>query len=112
MNIDWQQIWDLADETGKDVLSIIRPYLPVLAKQGPDVWEGFIKHLNDGDFSSIDRLMYFKMSETERVDLELQIYEGAYQAALARYKRKELYKEVAQKILLNILLKLATGGLA
>ncbi len=112
MQIDWKQIWDLADEVGKDVLTIIRPYLPALAKQGPDVWEGFVKYLNNGDFVSIDELMYSKMLTAERDALELQIYSDAYQAALAKYKRKELYKEVAQKILLNILLKLATGGLA
>jgi len=110
-NIDWKQIWDWADDTGKDVLKIIKPYLPALAKQGPEIWEGFIKHLNDKDFTKIDQMMYQKMSPDERAELEAQVYEGGYQAAMARFKRKELYKEVAQKILLRILLKLATGGL-
>jgi len=112
MAIDWQQIWDVADETGRDVLSVIKPYLPALARQGPEIWEGFIRHLNDNNFEEIDKMMYARMTLEERARLEAEVYSDAWAATKARFERKELYKEVAQRLLLRVLLKLATGGIA
>ena len=111
MSINWEQIVDAADETGKDILSVIKPYLPALAREGPDVWEGFIKHLNDDDFTKIDEMMYGKMTQPERRELELEVLKDAYQASKARFRRKGIYKEVAQKLLIRILLRVATAGI-
>jgi hypothetical protein len=110
MEIDWEELQEIGGKMGKDFLEVIKPYLPVLARSGPDFFEGFIKHLNDGEFTAIDALMYEKMTLQERAALEQAVYSDAYQATLKKFERKELFKEVAQKVLLRIVIRVATGG--
>lgn len=110
MKLDWKQLQEIGEGVGKDFLEVIKPYLPALARGTPEIFEGFIKHLNDGDFAKIDEMLYSRMTLEERGKLEAAVYLDAYKAARARFERKELYKEIAQKLLLRIVIKVATGG--
>ena len=112
MQINWDELLNLAEDEGKELLGILKPYLPALVREGPDVYEGFIAHLRDGDFESIDRLLYQRMSAGERAALEDQVYKDAYDATAAKYRRKELAKEVLFRVAVNLALRIATGGLA
>ena len=106
MSIDWTKLSALADETTQDLLSIVKPYLPALAREGPDIFEGFIKHLGDGDWAKIDELMYRRMTPQERRSLEDQLVKDCREAAIARFNRKELTKQIAFRAVMTILLRL------
>lgn len=111
MAIQWDEVLDAAEENGKDVLSVLKPYLPALAREGKDVYEGFIKHLKDGDFKEIDKLLYQKMTPAERKELEEDVYKDAFAAAEAKYRQKELMKDILLKIVVRLALKAATAGI-
>lgn len=104
MALDWNKIGEVADEVGSDVLSVIKPFLPALKREGEDLFEGFVKHLLDKDFSKIDQLMYEKMTIPERRELEDDVYKDARAAAEARFRRKELTKQILMKALLRVAL--------
>lgn len=110
MEIDWKQLSELGEGIGKDFLEVVKPYLPVLARSGHEVFDGFVRHLNDKDFTAIDRELYALMTLEERRKLEEDVLSDAYAAALAKFERKELLKEIAQKMLIRIAIKVATGG--
>lgn len=110
MEIDWEELQEIGGRAGKDFLEVVKPYLPMLARSGPDLFEGFVKHLNDGEFAKIDAMMYEGMTPKEREELERAVYSDAYQAALKKFERKELFKEIAQKVLLRLIIRVATGG--
>lgn len=109
--INWTDVEASAKDIGGDLLAILKPYLPALVREGPDVYVGFIQHLSDGNWEQIDQLMYAKMTLEERHKLEDQVYQGLLAAAKAKYRQKELIKEVGFKIFMNLLLRVATGGL-
>lgn len=111
MELDWKQLSELGEGIGKDFLEVVKPYLPVLARSGHEVFEGFVRHLNDKDFTSIDRELYALMTQEERRKLEEDVLSDAYKAALSKFERKELFKEIAQKMLIRIAIKVATGGI-
>lgn len=109
--MDWRSLYAEADDLGKDLMSVVKPYLPVLAREGPEFFEGFIKNLRKGDFEKIDQSMYAKMSSEERVILETEVLQGAFEATRAKFRRKELIKEIGLKIMIRVLMRVATGGL-
>lgn len=105
MAIDWAQISTIADETGRDVLRIVKPYLPALAREGKEVFEGFVRHLWDQDWAQIDALMYAKMTLEERRELEADVYKDAHAAVLAKFTRKELARELLFKAVMSLIIK-------
>lgn len=104
MAIDWEIVKSSADAAATDFLDIIKPYLPALAREGPDVFEGFLKHINNKDWAQVDTLMYEKMTTQERRDLESEVVQGVRAAAIARFRRKKLVKEIATRALLRVVL--------
>lgn len=92
-------------QDAQDVLRIIGPYLPVLRRASDEVYEGFLKHFNNREWESIDLLLYEKMTKEERADLLDSVYQDARAAAIARFERIKLEKELAWKILTSILIK-------
>ena len=111
MAIDWEEVVDVAEDSGKEVLSLLKPYLPALSRSGKDVYEGFIKHLLDADWASIDQLMFEHMNDAEREELDQEIYKDAYAATLQKYKNKELLKQILTKVVIRIAIKAATAGI-
>jgi hypothetical protein len=111
MAIAWDDILDVAGEQGSEVLDILKPYLPVLARVGEDVYESFLKHLFDLDWVRIDELLYASMTAKEREVLDTQVYQAAFNAALSKYRNKELLKEILVKIVIRLAIKASTGGL-
>lgn len=106
MPIDWNKIGEIADEVGKDALSIIKPFLPALKREGEELFEGFVKHLLNKEYDKIDQLMYEKMTVEERRELEDDVIKAARDAAKARFRRKELTKEILTKALIRVALAL------
>lgn len=104
MDFDWNQILEVAGEGGKELLDLLKPYIPALKREGEEVFEGFLKHLFDADWASIDRQMYTYMSAEERDQLDQQVYKDALQAARARFQRKELVREVLFRVCLRLLM--------
>jgi len=100
MPIDWKQF----DEVGSDLLDLIKPYLPALAREGPDVFDGFIKNLISKDWGAIDKDMYARMTADERLELDKQVINDAYKAAQARYRQIQLRKEILMKVVIRLML--------
>lgn len=92
-------------EDAKDLLRILGPYIPALQRASEQVYEGFFRHFNNAEFEEVDKLMYEHMTESERKELFDVVTQDARAAALAKFERKELAKELAWKILINLLLK-------
>jgi hypothetical protein len=107
MPLDWTKLEEVGDGVGEDLLRIVKPYLPALAREGPDVFEGFIKHMSDSNFVEIEKLMYSKLTSEERRELEDQVYKDAHAAAEARFRRIKLTKEIAFRAALAIVLRVA-----
>jgi hypothetical protein len=106
MSIDWSALETLASGEVKDLWKILRPYLPALARSGQDVVDGFVKHLLNKEWTQIDQLMYQNMTPEERRELEDEVLADARDAAAARFDRIQLEKDIAFKLLLNLVLKL------
>jgi len=109
MATNWDALFDKFDDAGKEMLGILKPYLPALAREGPDLFEGFIKHFKDQDWAQIDAMMYEKMTIEERRELEDQVYKDARAAAEAKYRRTELLKNIAFKVALRAILLVLAG---
>lgn len=102
--LDWDQLFASSSEYGAELLGLLKPYLPALQREGKEVFEGFLKHLFDADWTSIDRQMYTYMSAEERDQLDRQVYKDAWLAARARFQRKELIREVLFRVCLRLLM--------
>jgi len=109
MAVDWNAVSSQLDSAGKDVLDVIKPYLPALAREGPDIYEGFVKHAMERDWAAMDALMYDKMTTEERQELEKDVLSGMRDACLARVRRMELYKDIAFKVVLRLAMTLLLG---
>lgn len=93
-------------QDAQDILRIIGPYLPALRRVSDEVYEGFLKYFQNKEWEEIDALLYEKMTDEERKDLLDSVYQGAREAAIARFERIKLEKELAWKILTSILIKI------
>lgn len=104
MAINWDTIEKITDGAGKDFLVIVKPYLPALARAGQGLFDGFIKHAMDRDWASVNKLMYEHMTTTERRELEDQAIADLRQAAIDRYDRIELTKDLGFKLALKVIM--------
>lgn len=107
--IDWDKLLAGADDFGKEILDVVKPFAPALAREGPEVYEGFIKRLFDKDFESIDAYMYSRLTLDERRKLEKDVLDGAITAARAKFRQRELVKDVMFKVLLRVLIRASVG---
>lgn len=100
MPIDWSKL----EGVGADMLDLLKPYLPVLAKQGPDFFDGFVRKFIDKDWPAIDRQMYELMTVEQRRELEDKVLSDAYKAAKQRYNNIQLRKEILMKVIIRLAL--------
>jgi hypothetical protein len=107
--INWDDLLGGAEDYGKNVLEVVKPFAPALAREGPDIYEGFLKHLYDQDFEAIDKLMYAKMTPEERRKLEDEVLKDAVDAARAKFRQRQLAKDILFKVLLRVLILAAAG---
>ena len=68
----------------------VPPMYSALKREGPDVFEGFVKRLVDKDFEQIDEFMYERMTTAERRELEDEVLKEAREAAQAKFRQREL----------------------
>jgi hypothetical protein len=107
--INWDDLLSGAEDYGKNILEVVKPFAPALAREGPDIYEGFIRHLQDQDFEAIDRQMYTLMTPEERRHLEDDVLKGAVDAARAKFRQRKLAKDIMFKVLLRVLIMAAVG---
>lgn len=100
-----------AEGIGSDLIAVIKPYLPALAREGPDVYDGFIKSLLNKDFVAIDALMYDKMTLEERSALLDEVYADGLAAARAQFSRHQLTNDILFKVTLAILARLVVAAI-
>lgn len=111
ISLDWSVIGGALDQTSQDMVGILKPFLPALARVPLDVYQGFLSHLGNADWDSITTLMYVHMNVQEREQLESQVYQGLKAATLAQYQDRELIKQILVKVAIDLAIKLVTGGI-
>src|SRR5690348_10799946 len=94
MAIDFNALTNLVPGLGQDLLQVLLPYLPALARSGEEVYTGFVQHFLNKDWAAIDELMYELMTPEERKALQDQVYADAVAAAQAKYDNIQLTKEI------------------
>ncbi len=97
--IDWNVVGTFMNDNpvASDFIDVIKPYLPALARQGPEIWNGFLQHVMDKDWSAIDKTLYASMTSEERLKLD--------QAKFDRYQLgKEILKDLVTQSLLRLVL--------
>ena len=107
--INWDDLMTGAESYGENILEVVKPFAGALAREGPDVYEGFLKHLYDQDFEAIDAQMYKLMTPEERRKLEDEVLKGAVDAARAKFRQRQLEKDILFKVLLRVLIMAVAG---
>lgn len=110
MNVSLQDIEALATGSEADLLAVVKPYLPALAREGADLYNAFLKHLFDRNWAAIDGLMYEKMLPEERAALEQEVLGDAYSAAMARYNGIQLTTAILKDVAVKLLIKILVGS--
>lgn len=107
MPLDWTAIGDAVGPDGADLIGLLKPYLPALARSGQGVFDGFIQHTMDKNWAEIDKLMYEKMTVEEREELDKDVLSGARQACIDKVERIQLAKDIGFKIALRLVMMVA-----
>jgi hypothetical protein len=110
--LSWDGLLELAEESGREALDILLPYLPALFRAGAGTFNKFVAHLEAGELDEINAMMWDKMTRDEQQMLDQQIYSSGYQAALSKHRNTELMRKVLVKVAIRIAMKVATGGIA
>lgn len=98
--LDWSKLTGVS----ADLLLVIQPYLPALARAGDEVLNGFVLHLSNKDWDEIDALMYQHLTLPERQALDAQVLSGAIEAAQARFDRIQLTHQIVLQVVIKLLL--------
>lgn len=109
--LDWSELGGILDQTGQDMLSVLKPFLPALARVPMDVYQGFLSHLGNNDWDGITLLMFKHMNTAEREQLENSVYKNLVAATQAQYDDRELLKKVMVQIAIGLATKVLTGGI-
>jgi hypothetical protein len=109
MSINWDDLMTGAELYGENILEVVKPFAAALEREGPDVYAGFLEHLYDKDFEAIDALMYSKMTPEERRQLEDDVLKGAVDAARAKFRQRQLEKNIMFQALLRVLIMAVIG---
>jgi hypothetical protein len=110
MQLSLADIGSLAGPSEQAVWTAIVPFIPVLAREGEEVYTGFIEYLNQGNWVAIDQLLYKKMTPAERAVLEDQVYLNAVEAVQAHSDEVQLIKDVLLQILVKVAMAAATAA--
>ncbi len=108
--LTWTDLLAIAGTEGQDLLTIMMPFLPALATASEEVYVGFIQNLGQGELEANVRLMYPLMSVQQREVLESQVYKDLVEATQAQVDRSKLLKDIALKIAIGLIIKIATAG--
>ena len=104
MPLDWTALGDAVGSDGADLMGVLKPYLPALAREGQGVFDGFLKHTMEKDWAELDKLMYQRMTVEERRELDTEVLSGARQACIDKVNRIQLAKDIGFKIALRLLM--------
>lgn len=101
--LDWTQVSSLVSGTSQQMISILMPFLPALARVPKDIYDGFLSHLGNADWDGITTLMYEHMTVPEREALEDAVYVQLKAATLAQYQDIQLLKSVLSNLAVDLL---------
>jgi hypothetical protein len=91
------------------LVDVVKPFLPALSREGPELLETFVQYLKNADWRALDACMYERMTPEERRQLEDETYAAALAAARAQFRRKELINEMSMKLAMRLLTLLLAG---
>ena len=85
------------------LISSIRPYLPVIIREGQAFYDDFISYAIEGKWTELDSVAWSKMTEEERDELSNEILVEARQSVDNQFRRNKLAKEIAFKVATSML---------
>lgn len=85
------------------LIQTIRPYIPVIIREGQDFYEDFISYAVEGKWTELDQKAWSKMTEEERDELSAEILAEARDAVENQFRRNKLAKEIAFKVATSLL---------
>jgi hypothetical protein len=106
--LDWAQVGTLVGSTSQQMIGILMPFLPALARVPVDVYNAFLSHLGNAEWDNITTLMYEHMTVPEREALEDAVYVQLRAATLAQYQDIQLLKSVLTNLAIDLLKTLVT----
>lgn len=85
------------------LISVIRPYLPLIIREGESFYNDFISYAVDGKWTKLDEMAWSKMTEEERDILSDKVLVEARNAVDNQFSRNKFAKEMALKAASSIL---------
>lgn len=86
------------------IAEVITPYLPGLQRMGQEFIDDVLVSAVLGDWQTVDRKVFEKMTEDERDKLSMQVLQQAQEAVDREFARCSMAKEIAFKIVTTLLL--------
>jgi len=87
----------------KLIITTLKPYLPMLMREGQEFYDDFISFVVDGKWTELDAVAWEKMTEDERDELSDTILIEARAAVDKQFKREKLAKEISFKVAIALL---------
>ena len=112
VSFSWADLVTIAGTDGEDLLAILEPYIPALITASDQVYIGFLQNLGQGNLEGLTTLMYGSMAVKDREHLEAQVYKDLVTATQAKADRATLFKEIAFKLAMDLILAIASGGIS
>lgn len=112
VTLSWADLVTIAGTDGEDLLAILEPYIPALITASDQVYIGFLQNLGQGNLEGLTTLMYGSMAVKDRELLEAQVYKDLVTATQAKADRATLFKEIAFKLAMDLILAIASGGIS
>jgi hypothetical protein len=85
------------------LLSTIRPYLPVIIREGESFYNDFISYAVEGKWTELDESVWTKMTEEEKDALSNQVLIEARESVDNQFSRNKTAREVAFKTATSII---------
>ena len=81
------------------VVSVLRPYIPAIQREGLSLYNDVIKYAILGDWDQVNVAAWKHMTEEERDSASADLLKEAQDAVDANYRREQLAKEIAFKLI-------------
>lgn len=102
------QLEAISDADSKGIVEVLKPFIPVIIREGESFMSQVIDCAACGDWTQIDKIAYEKMTEDERDDLSSQILSDARDSVDREFARnvrvRKILFQVATRLLIMVIL--------
>jgi len=98
------QLEAVADADSKGIVEVLKPFIPVIIREGESFMRQVIDCASCGDWTQIDKIAYVKMTEGERDELSSQILSDARNAVDREFARNARVRKILFQITTRLLI--------